>query len=254
MTALPPTGRPRRLKELTPPDVAAILQNDPRLLVPVGCTEPHGTHLPIGCDSIIVDRLADDLSALSGAIRAPTVEYGVNAPTRSPAPGAAGVRKKTLHRLLNDLVAAWENCGFEELILLTAHAFDPHQEALATVITARARVRVVDLFAINLSDLLEGQLEPMHGDEVDTSLMLHLAPELVRLESAEDYMVERGDLRKFRRGSGKAPRGTAGTLGRPSLASAEKGKLLYERILARVAVRILGVAESAPAASTAASA
>ena len=63
-------------------------------------------------------------------------------------------------------------------------------------------------------------------------------------------MVERGDLRKFRRGSGKAPRGAAGTLGRPSLASAEKGKLLYERILARVAVRILGVAESPPPAST----
>jgi len=242
MTALPPTGRPRRLKELTPPETTAILKNDPRLLVPVGCTEPHGAHLPIGCDTIIVESLADDLSALSGVLRAPTVEYGVNAPSENPAPGAAGVRKKTLHRLLNDLISAWENCGVAELILLTAHAFDPHQEALATVIAARARIRVVDLFAVNLSDLLEGQLEPMHGDEVDTSLMLHLAPQLVRLDAAEDYMVERAELRRFRRGASKAPRGTAGTLGRPSLASAEKGRLLYERILERVAVRVLGIA------------
>lgn len=243
MTASPPASRPRRLKELTPPEVAAILKNDPRLLVPVGCLEPHGAHLPVGCDSIIVDRLADDLSALSGVLRAPTVEYGVNAPASNPATGAAGVRKKTLHRLLNDLVAAWEECGVDELILLTAHAFDPHQEALATVITARARVRVVDLFAINLSDLLDGQLEPMHGDEVDTSLLLHLAPDLVRLDAAEDYMVERDQLRKFRRGAAKPPRGTTGTLGRPSLASAEKGRLLYTRILERVATRVLGAAE-----------
>jgi creatinine amidohydrolase len=241
MTALPPTGRPRRLKELTPPEVAAILKNDPRLLIPVGCLEPHGAHLPIGCDSIIVDCLADDLSAMSGVLRAPTVEYGVNAPSAVSLPGAAGVRKKTLHRLLNDLVSAWESCGADELIFLTAHAFDPHQEALATVIAAHARVRVVDLFAVNLSDLLEGQLEPMHGDEVDTSLLLHLVPELVRLDAAEDYMVERADLRRFRRGA-KAPRGASGTLGRPSLASAEKGRLLYQRILERVSARILGVA------------
>jgi creatinine amidohydrolase/Fe(II)-dependent formamide hydrolase-like protein len=54
-------------------------------------------------------------------------------------------------------------------------------------------------------------------------------------------MVERAVLRKFRRGAAKAPRGSAGTLGRPSLASAEKGKLLYSRILERVATRVLGL-------------
>jgi creatinine amidohydrolase len=182
---------------------------------------------------------------MSGVLRAPTVEYGVNGPSVAALPGAAGVRKKTLHRLLYELATAWEGCGVTELIFLTAHAFDPHQEALATVIAAQARVRVVDLFAVNLSDLLEGQLEPMHGDEVDTSLLLHLAPELVRLDAAEDYMVERDELRRFRRGGGTAPRGASGTLGRPSLASAEKGRLLYQRILERVAARILGLAPAA---------
>jgi creatinine amidohydrolase len=247
MTALPSAGRPLRLKELTPPDVAAILASDPRLLVPVGCNEAHGNHLPFGCDTIIVERLADDLSAMSGVLRAPTVEYGVNAPSKEPTIGNAGVRKKTLHRLLNDLVAAWEQCGIEELILLTAHSFDPHQEALATVITARAKVRVVDLFAVDLADLLEGQLEPMHGDEVDTSLLLHLAPEFVRRDAAEDYMVERAVLRRFRR-KGGTMRGPSGSIGRPTLASAEKGRLLYERILDRVATRVLGARTSAPQA------
>jgi creatinine amidohydrolase len=68
---------------------------------------------------------------------------------------------------------------------------------------------------------------------------------LVRRDTAEDYMVERADLRRFRRGAAKAPRGAAGTLGRPSLASAEKGRLLYQRILERVSARILGVVPAA---------
>lgn len=231
---------------MTPPEVAAVLAADPRLLVPVGSHEPHGDHLPFGCDTIIVERLADDLSAEFGILRAPTIEYGVNGPSRKPSAGSAGLRKKTLHRLLNDLLASWEGCGVEEFILLTAHAYDPHQEALATVITARARVRVVDLFAVELGDLLEGQLEAMHGDEVDTSLLLHLAPELVHHDQAQDYMVERRTLRRFRRNAAMTARGPTGSLGRPSLASAAKGALLYERIRGRIAARVLG--RSAPAA------
>ena len=82
--------------------------------------------------------------------------------------------------MLNDLLDTWESTGVMEFILLTAHEHDPHQEALATVITTTARVRVVDVFAIDFRDLLEGQTEPMHGDEVDTSLMLFLAPHLVQ--------------------------------------------------------------------------
>lgn len=240
MSLILPTGRPRRLKELTPPEVAAILAADPRLLIPVGSNEAHGDHLPFGCDTIIVERLADDLSAELGILRAPTVEYGVNAPSKIVVQGSACLRKKTLHRLLNDLLSTWEGSGVDEFILLTAHAFDPHQEALATVVTARARVRVVDLFAIELSDLLQGQIEPMHGDEVDTSLLMHLAPDLVHPEEAEDYMVERGALRQFRRGTVSTKRGPRGNLGRPSLATAEKGGLLYDRIRTRIAERVLG--------------
>lgn len=232
-----PTG-PRRLKELIPSQVAAILADDPRLIVPVGTCEQHGPHLPLGCDTIIVERLSDDLSAEFGVLRAPTLEYGVNVDTERGFPGNASVRKKTLHRFLNDLLDSWESTGVREFILLTAHGHDPHQEALATVITSEARVRVVDLLAIDVSDLLVGQTEPMHGDEVDTSIMLYLAPHLVHMELAQDYMTSRETLRRYRRGWMRVPRGSPGSIGRPSLASAEKGRQLYERIYSRIRDRI----------------
>ena len=233
-----PAARPRLLKEMIPSEVAAAQTADPRLIVPVGTCEQHGPHLPMSCDTIIVERLADDLSAEFSVIRAPTIEYGVNSTTERVFPGNGSVRKKTLHRMLNDLLDSWESCGFEEFILLTAHGHDPHQEALATVITKRARVRVVDLFAVNLTDLLEGQTEPMHGDEADTSIMLYIAPHLVRMELAEDYMVSRESLRRYRRGWLRVPKGSSGSIGRPSLASAAKGRAIYERIRARISDRI----------------
>lgn len=232
------TPAPRRLKELHPAAVAEALAADPRLIVPVGTCEQHGPHLPLGCDTIIVERLADDLSAEFGVLRAPTVEYGVNVDTEREVPGNGSVRRKTLHRMLNDLLASWEAGGVREFILLTAHGHDPHQEALATVITTDSRVRVVDVFALRMDDLLEGQDAPMHGDEVDTSLLLHLAPHLVRLELAQDYMASRELVRRYRRGWLRVPSDSPGSIGRPTLATAVKGQRLYERIRARVAERI----------------
>lgn len=238
MTAAPHADGPRRLKEMLPDQIAATLARDPRLILPVGSVEQHGPHLPPGCDTIIAERLADDLSATFGVLRAPTVEYGVNVATERGLPGNAGVRRKTLHRLLNDLVNQWECVGVKEFILLTAHGHDPHQEALATVIASEARVRVVDLFAVPMADLLEGQQEPMHGDEVDTSLMLFLAPHLVRPELAQDYMLSRDQLRRYRRGWLRVPEDSPGSIGRPGLASAAKGELIYQRIRERVSARI----------------
>jgi creatinine amidohydrolase len=218
--------------------VASILAADPRLIVPVGTCEQHGPHMPLGCDTIIVERLADDLSARFGVLRAPTVEYGVNVDTERSYTGNASLRKKTLHRQLNDLIDSWEDSGVAEFVLLTAHGHDPHQEALATVIPTTARIRVVDIFALDLADLLEGQTEAMHGDEVDTSLLLHIAPHLVRIDLAQDYMMSREELRRYRRGWLRVRKGSPGSIGRPTLATAEKGERLYERIYDRIAERI----------------
>ena len=232
------TSTPRRIKEMRPDEIADTLARDVRLIVPVGTCEQHGRHLPLGADTLIVEHLCDDLSAEFQILRAPTIEYGVNVDTERGFPGNASVRKKTLHRMLNDLLDTWESTGVKEFILLTAHEHDPHQEALSTVITTTARVRVVDIFAVDLQPFLEGQAEPMHGDEVDTSLMLYLAPHLVRMDLAEDYMMSRDELRRYRRGWLRIPQGSSGSIGRPSLATAAKGAAIYSHIREKVRARV----------------
>ena len=232
---------PLHLSVLTPDAVRTALARDSRLLVPVGTCEQHGPHLPLGCDTYIVERLADDLSADFGILRAPTIAYGVNTVTKRPYPGNATVRRKTLHRWMNDLLYSWEQCGVAAFIILTAHGHDPHQEALSTLRTNQARVFTVDVFALDFTGFLEEPGGPTHGGELDTSLMLYLAPELVRMDLAQDFeLTERQVARFRRRASTSVPAKSPGSLGRPSLASAEKGARLYKMIHDRVATRVLG--------------
>ena len=232
---------PLHLSALTPDAVRDALARDSRLLVPVGTCEQHGPHLPLGCDTLIVERLADDLSAGFGILRAPTVPYGVNTVTKRPFPGNATIRRKTLHRFMNDLLGSWEQCGLDAFIILTAHGHDPHQEALSTLLTRRARVFTVDIFALDFTGYLEDPTGPTHGGELDTSLMLHLAPELVRMDLAQDFLLtERQVARYRRRAVGAVPALSPGSMGRPTLASAEKGASLYKMIHDRIATRVLG--------------
>ena len=229
---------PLNLKTLMPDEVRLILERDSRLLVPVGTCEQHGPHLPLGCDTIIVERLADDLSATFDILRAPTVEYGVNTATKRPYPGNASVRRKTLHRWMNDLLGSWEQACVNTFIILTAHGYDPHQEALSTLRTQRARVFTVDAFALDFAGLLEDPHGPMHGSELDTSLLLYLAPDLVRMERAQDFALPR---RVARRGAMPSlPARSPGSVGRPTLATREKGERLYKMIYERIATRVLG--------------
>ena len=234
---------PLHLKALIPDQVRSTLERDARLLVPVGTCEQHGPHLPLGCDTVIVERLADDLSADFQILRAPTIEYGVNRASRRRFPGNAAVRRKTLHRWMNDLVGAWEQAGVDTFIILTAHGYDPHQEALSTLRTRQARVLTVDVFSLDFTDRLEDAEGPMHGSELDTSLLLYLAPELVRMELAQDFPLPARMRSRFgRHARGALPRSSPGSVGRPTIATREKGQRLYKMIYERIATRVLGSA------------
>lgn len=220
------------LDELSWVDVAAHIARDPRLIIPVGALEQHGAHLPLGSNVLIARRLAVDLSNDYCVLRAPTLHYGVNVKATQAFAGTASFSKKTLHRALNELLAGWEDHGVSEFILITAHRHEPHLEALASLLTDRARVRVVETWDVDVSDLLEEQTAPLHAGEAETSVMLHLYPELVRMDRAHDVGLSDREYERYLRGGlPKPPLGGAGAVGFPSAATAEKGRRIYTRIL-----------------------
>ena len=226
------SGRPWQLKEMTPGGIRERLQERRTLIVPVGTTEQHGPHLPLGCDTMIVERLADDLSATFGVVRTPTLEYGVHEPSLAY-PGGASLRRRTLHRVMNELIGSWEDgAGVKEFVILTAQASEAHLEALSTIRTDGAIVMVIDIFGLDFGDLLEFPDAPVQGGELDTSLILFLAPALVRMDLSQDFAPSSRTMERFRPGqSRQLPAGSPGSVGYPSRASPQKGALLYRFIL-----------------------
>jgi creatinine amidohydrolase len=222
----------QQLDALPWPEVARRLVRDSRLLLPVGALEQHGPHLPLGANTLIAEATAHALSSRLGLLCAPTFAYGVNLPRSDRFAGTAGLRRKTLHRALNELLAAWEDHGVSEFILITAHRSEAHLDALLLALSSESRTTVFDLLAIDVGDLLVGDGGPTHAGELETSLLLHLAPERVVMEAVEDAPPDPSALKRYGQGRITTPLlGSRGVLGHPSQASSAKGEAIFRRWL-----------------------
>jgi creatinine amidohydrolase len=216
------------LADLTWREVGRILARDPRLLFPVGALEQHGTHLPLGSNTFLAETLARDVSAEHGVLVAPALDYGVVSGGSGRWAGRAGFGRKTLHRAVNELLGYWEDHGVSEFVVITAHPFEPHLDALLMAFTSGSTTTVVDLTRIDVSDLLEAPAHDEHAGELETSLMLHLAPDRVRQGEIPEPSGREGRTR-MREGMPRPGAGSTGAIGRADLATAEKGRMIYER-------------------------
>ncbi len=117
-------------------------------------------------------------------------------------------------------------------MIITAQRHEPHIEALLTALTENATTEIVDLMTIGVTDLIEGRPEAERGGELETSLLLYLAPELVRMDEATDYLPPSQSSGKYVEGRVTTPPpGFQGVVGRPTLATAEKGAAVYQRYI-----------------------
>ncbi len=80
---------------------------------------------------------------------------------------------------------------------------------------------------------------PIHGGEIDTSLLLYLKSDVVALDVAEDYLPTGRRVRP-RHARHAVPAESPGSVGLPSKASIETGRALYQLIYERIATRVLG--------------
>ena len=83
---------------------------------------------------------------------------------------------------------------------------------------------------------------PIHGGQIDTSLLLYLEHDRVALELAEDFIPTKREVRRYLRGTPRAFRAQApGSVGRPTLATVERGAELYKFIYTRIATHVFAV-------------
>lgn len=218
-----------RLDELTWPEIKKYLEHKKSIIIPVGTCEQHGKHLPLNTDTLIAERIADFLSKEAKIIVAPTITYGINLPCDRYYPGTSSLTESTLREFLSSIIDWWKLQGFEKFYVLSAHGDPVHIKTLRDADSVN--VCVLELYDFEMKDILEKQENVRHADEGETSVMLFLYPEKVRKENIEDFDTPFeifGDYLKHKKT--EPIKNSPGCQGYPSVATAEKGKMIFSRM------------------------
>ncbi|QCJ47215.1 creatininase family protein [Haloprofundus sp. MHR1] len=180
-----------RVAELTWQELEDALAETRTLLLPVGSTEQHGHHLPLGVDVYMPEAIGERVAAKSPALLAPPLWYGVS-PHHTFKPGTFTVSTETFQRYVFDICESATEWGIEHILLLNGHylAQDPELE----IVVRRLRnelgieafhVPLVELFADVAAEIRTGDVS-FHASEFETSIMLELFPDLVEMDRAKD--------------------------------------------------------------------
>ncbi len=219
-------------------------------LLPIGCTEPHGPHLPLDTDVTIALAQARRAAELLGeqrvaAIVLPPIAYGVTNYTDGFA-GRVTIRPGTLWALVEDVITAVEQEGVLQVVLVNGHLEPAHVAVLRGVVLDHAKRGPMKAQAI-LADVSrkrwaatlgeEFQSGDCHAGRYESSLVLHADPANVRASRSALPAVKIDLLIKMKAGVSNFREAGASEAycGDPAAASADEGRDLTER-LARVVV------------------
>jgi creatinine amidohydrolase len=235
----------------TGPEIAELAR-DPNAtaVINVGAVEQHGPHLPTITDTLTgmqalgaaLERLPDDVIVLA----LPPTNLGKSEEHRD-FPGTLSYRGETLRMVLLDTAASVARSGFKKLLLFGSHggnvgAMDDYFRDLR--IETGLRVFKLQAGSIGHVPGLIGAAESavaMHAGDSETSMVRHLAPDLVHMDRAEGFVYETNpDIGYSFKGHDVieawvtpdlAP---TGAIGNPHLSSPEKGRVLFDALVARL--------------------
>ncbi len=221
-------------------------------ILPVGATEQHGPHLGCGVDTAIAENLCAAVSRDTGVPMLPTLPYGCSLGHSRRWPGTIALQPVTLIELVKQIGDWAYHGGIRRLFIVNSHVTNvaPLRCALEMLRAEHDDMMVAVLNTAAVSERVRrfhcADGDDWHANDAETSLMLAIAPRAVRpdkLAAADDpdrtggcifaHPVNRTSLN--------------GVTGSPSLASAAKGRLWFDRMVEDLSALILkGTAENPP--------
>ncbi|WP_102958666.1 creatininase family protein [Mangrovicella endophytica] len=188
----------RRYEEMTTQELALAADSlpDAVAVLPIAAIEQHGPHLPLGTDAIIADHMAEAVMALlpegDAVTFLPTLRIGKSI-EHSSFPGTIDYGWQTSTSALIDVGESLAEAGFRRLVIVSAHGGNTPVMDTAALELRRMRAMLCVTaswlrFGYPAGRLPETEIATgIHGGAVETSLMLHFRPDLVRQEAIDDF-------------------------------------------------------------------
>jgi len=232
------------LDRMTWPEIAdAQHAGRDTIVMAFGATEQHGPHMPLATDALLGDHLARLVAERLDAFLAPTVRVGCSEHHLAFA-GTLSISPQTFHVLVADLLRSIACGGFRRAVLLPTHGgnFGPLAEALELLgpidgLEVRALTDLSALLAIAQVGAREFDVAlgdgGIHAGEWETSMLLAIHPELVRLErGTPGYTGAPESAIAAIFDGGVHTVAENGVIGDPTRASAEHGARYWDEVLA----------------------
>jgi creatinine amidohydrolase len=215
---------------MTDHDFRVALKRIKRAIIPVGSLEQHGAHLPVSTDSLIAEYLARILAEKVGAFVLPVISYGVS------------FEHKPMFNisLRNSTLSLAENRIREIIILNGHHGNTGALQYIPQEIQSKVPTHV-NIHTIHYWHMMTPEFD--HAGEVETSLVMAIAPELVHMDRAtpnsKNLSKSKAAYSSLTNAPGSFPKITGnGVWGDPMKATASKGDKLIKEITANLAKTI----------------
>ena len=245
-------GEKYRLRELTWHEVNDAARANKVVLLPVGCIEQHGPHLPLDVDNLIVEHVCEEAAKRRPELFlvAPAIHYGFNVHNMG-FPGCLNAHIESMLAYVYDVAHSMTVSGFKKILIVNGHGSNPNILRLAArkvINTSEAHCAhvswwdlVADYLRNNRDSVFPGGMA--HACEAETSLYLHIRPELAQMDKAVAD-IQSPKLRHFwvdLAGCGPVDfiedwsrLSETGVEGDPTSATAEKGKAIAGLVIQRM--------------------
>lgn len=205
------------------------------IVIPLGAqSKEHGYHLPLNTDWIMAEELKRRIESEVSVIFAPTINYAYY-PAMVNYPGTVSLGYETMIGMISDICHCFKKFGVSKFYILNTgiSTLKPLQSAADALLDENIVLRFTDLNKILLpvKRLLEQQEGGGHADEIETSIMLALKPEIVNLQKAIKDFSGAGDGPLSPIDDGSGVYSPTGAWGDPSLANTQKGKKLVDALV-----------------------
>lgn len=243
------------LNEITWPQYQQKIRDNKTLIIPIGATEQHGPHLPLGVDAMLAKAFSIALAEKIDAVVAPTLSYGYKSLPMSGGgpffPGTIDLNGNTLIQLIKDVVNEFARDGWKKIVIFNCHyeneAFVLEGADLAT----KEQDFSAQIFIINWWDNLDQHIVEEVFDSIpfpgwalehaaitETSLMMHFHPNLVHEDKIPDDKIEETlSFHSYPPLKDVIP--ASGCLSTSRSSSAAKGKLIVDNVLENLTRKVI---------------